>query len=188
MPQVTFPALADVRENNIVPFFPHQIALPSRYTGAEQVLNTGYPTWRGTLNVAEVGNGDESLALEIETFFASLEGIANWANIPTNRPSIPNNLTVSTVSSIGGYLVHTVAGDVAEIAIGQCCESSNKLFRVRAITGSNITFDPQRPITAGDTISTTTTVLVKALQKDFRPLRRIPDWWGPWSFEWKELI
>ncbi len=64
------------------------------------------------------------------------------------------------------------------------------VYTVRSLTsdGQDLTLDPQRPLEVGDTLAPAGTIRVRAQAVRSRPLRRTPDWWGPWTFSWQEVI
>ena len=52
MAEVPFPSGAEIAALHIEPWIPGQLALASPFTGSIQVLNRGYASWRGTMEIA----------------------------------------------------------------------------------------------------------------------------------------
>ncbi len=188
MAEVAFPSEIELTAMTIEPWFPGQVALRSPFTGFVQVLNRGYPSWRGVADISPAAAAD--VGKVIEAFLASLKGQENWTDLPLNRPTIASG-TTSTVASIvnntDGTVSHTLAADVGAVA-GDWLTSGTRVFTVRAVSGLTLTLDPQLALAVGDTISAATTIRARARAPDVGPTRRTPNQWGPWRFTWEEAF
>ena len=192
MAQVLLPAGALITSMYIEPFQPGQIVLESLFTGSVQVLNRGYASWRGAAEFAIQDHQGESLAQEMESFFSSLGGQANWVSLPINRPTVAAgiNATISAVvTNTDGTLAHNMSAALTGLRIGHwlSVQDSDRVFMVRAFSGVSVTLDPQIPLTVGTEITRAVNVRARS-QTGSQSLYRTLDFWGPWRFDWQEGI
>ena len=192
MAEVTFPSGAEITAMHVEPWLPGQLVLQSPFTGSVQVLDRGYASWRGSVEIAVLDDEGEDTAQAIEAFFASLMGQGNWCALPLNRASVSASDT-ATVSAIINASDGTVKHELANALpaeVGHWLAIRDRRFTVRAInaTQTEITLDPQVPLTLGDTLGQAMTIRVRSQSVRSQPMRRTPDWWGPWRFDWQEYL
>ena len=192
MAEVAFPGVAELTAMSIEPWYPGQVVHESPFTGAVQVLNRAYASWRGSAEIARMSHADETHAQAIEAFLSSLSGQGNWTALPLNRPTIALG-QLATVSAIindaHGTVSHTLSNPVGA-KVGNWVQSGTRVYVIRAVSadGLDVTLDPQAPLGATAEINRALTIRARAQNARARPMRRTPEFWGPWRFDWQEAF
>ena len=190
MAEVSFPSGAAITAMHVEPWLPGQIALASPFTGTVQVLDRGYASWRGAADIAVVDEDGDAKA--VEAFLASLEGQANFTLLPLNRPTVgaSDSATVSAiVNAADGTISHQLS-DALTVAAGDWLANGTRVYAVRTVAavGQELTLDPQVPLEIGSAIGEALTIRAMRQAVRARPMRRTPDFWGPWRLDWQEAV
>ncbi len=155
MAQVTLLTDAKIMQVTISAWRPSQVGLQN-LASSVFVINRAYATWRGNVTFAKIDPYEDSLAAAMEAFFASLDGQANWFDLPLYRPTIADDATAtvsSVVNATDGTISHNISADLSA-AVGDWLAVGNRRYVVRKTTanGTQLTLDPQIPLEVGETI------------------------------------
>jgi len=166
-----------------------QVVIRGGWNERLDVLNRGNAVWVGTLVIRSVGTQEE--ARTIRAFLSRFDGLANWAEIPTYNPTIDASadVTARAVDS-NGDLYHEFA-DIGpmNVEVGDMMRADGRLYIVGAVDDANdrLVLDPQRPIDVGETVSPTTTVRARLVDREYPTQPQENRVWGPWTLSWREF-
>ncbi len=191
MATLVFPANASQTAMPIEPWMPGQVSLQSPFTGTVQVLDRGYASWRGTIEIAIVDVEGEAVGKGVEAFLSSLEGQGNIALIPLNRPTIAVGASTTIAAIVDGAdgTLSLQLSSTITTEVGEWLASGNRRYIVRAVNaaGDEVTLDPQMPIGVGSALTRATDIRIRA-QPGSRTMRRSANYWGPWRLDWQEAV
>ena len=172
---------------------PFQIVHQSPYTLSEQVYSRGSGTWQGRIRVSATGYGRDADAYEIESFFASLNGLQNWTNLPLLRKTLPtsyvdNSITITRSLFSNNLIQHQLSGALAA-TVGSYVHVGSRLCSVKHnLAGNIVELNPQIYFDVGTGISSAPTILVRSLQANQGVSMSVPGMFGPWEWEWMEKL
>ena len=181
MAEITYYADARLTEVTLTPDHPGQISHDIPSTGIIKTLNQGYGRWEGVARFG-VMKGEEAAAME--AMLASLDGSANYVELPIHRPTTEADTTIASVSGEE----FTLTTDPKGLVPGAYVRSGNRLFVVRTVVDATrtITLWPFVPLEASDPIEVATTVRARSTRRPDFP--STPHWSGPWVLSWVEAI
>ena len=168
---------------------PGQITHEIPSTGARKTFTFGAGHWAGQVTFGRMRDRQSSQIME--AFIASLDGGANWTQLPLREAKTYRSATTSlqvSGSTAGSLLTHTFDNNPLEAAdVGTYWNSSNRLFIVTQVDGANVALWPQL-VLAADTRLTAATFVLARQDANSPTMPQTVDFGGPWSWNFVEAI
>ena len=187
--EVALPAGVTFESTALGLIWPGQVAHASPFTGETQVLNRAAGIWRGTSRIPVAM--DDAARRAVERFLASMDGRANWVELPINRPTMAtaDRPTISSSASSAAGLVTVFAGTDPAYNPGDYLRVGPRLALVDARTAARrYILRPQAVFATGGVVSPGLTVRARRASAAEVLSPGSPDFYGPWVFDWIEAI
>lgn len=175
---------------DLEPWNPNQEEQENPYTGDVAVYARSPGRWRGVATIGEMN--DREQAGLVEAWVAGLRGAANWSNIPLDRPTLAEDVSLSITAVDTATGVLTVAEDLTALAvtIGLYCRIGTRVLIIEGIPSQHeVVVWPFVPaLSVGAALLPATTIQVRRPANRGVALPREVDIFGPWVIDFVEKI
>ena len=192
---ITFPSSVQVTRSDLSLAHPGQTVLRSIYGTGSQVLGRGPGYWTGRLGIAETDRVSDAQRRAMELFLTKLRGAENTFEVPIQRKSAGTlatgtTLTVSAATHAAGAVEVTVTGATEGLVAADYVRIGDRLYQLSSDhSGSKFAVEPPVVPEVGDDVVWEDVTCLARLASDRGAVSSwTPDFGGPWTIEWEEVI